>query len=371
MDHRSLTASVRQEALRLGFELVGFTTPDPPPHLEVYRHWLAAGRHGTMDYLASDRALARRSDPRQILPECRSILVVGIRHALPSGEASEGRVAAYAQGADYHQVVVERLERLMRFLEPLADSPFSYRLYSDTGPILERELAQRAGLGWIGKNTCLIHPRHGSYFLIGEALLSQGLEPDPPFATDHCGSCTRCLDACPTDCILPDRTLDASRCLSYLTIEQRGPIPVELRPAVGDWLFGCDICQQVCPWNARFAAPTDDPDFRPRAQPPASAHLSPLAPSLRGTALSRARRSGMARNAAVVLGNRGDSRQADSLIEALRAHPDPIVRGHAAWALGRIGSGEAQAGLRQAERGEHDSDVRREIAAALRRLDPE
>jgi len=308
MDRKSLTTEVKQEAARLGFELVGVTTPDPPPHLDVYRGWIGDGRHGEMDYLATERGLERRADPRTILPECRSILVVGLRHALPTASDTGIRIAAYAQGVDYHQVIIPRLERLMHFIKPLATAPFSYRLYTDTGPILERELAQRAGLGWIGKNTCLIHPRHGSYFLLGEALLSEALQPDAPFTFDHCGSCTRCLDACPTQCILPDRTIDARRCISYLTIENRGPIPLELRASIGEWLFGCDICQQVCPWNVRFAGPTGDADCQPSARfsnPEPAGFLDEAAP-LGKTAVARARRNGMARNAAVVMGNRID-----------------------------------------------------------------
>ncbi len=370
MDSHSLTAALKEEAARLGFELVGVTTPDPPPHLDVFQRWLADHRHGSMHYLATDRALARRSDPRRILPECRSILVVGIRHAPPSPPDPGGRVAAYARGADYHTVVVDRLEQLMRFLEPRASSPLTYRLYSDTGPILERELAMRAGLGWIGKNTCLIHPRHGSYFLLGEAFLSVALNPDRAFVTDHCGACTRCLEACPTDCILPDRTLDATRCISYLTIEQRGAIPVELRPAVGDWLFGCDICQQVCPWNVRFAGAAGDPEFQPGPDPRrALPFLETPPPALKGTALSRARWAGMARNAAIVLGNAADPRAAGRLIETVQGHPDPTVRAHAAWALAEIGGSEAKAGLEQAGRAEHEPEVRREISSALRRID--
>jgi epoxyqueuosine reductase len=366
MDRESLTTEVKQEAARLGFELVGVTTPDAPPHLDVYRGWIGDGRHGEMDYLATERGLERRADPRTILPECRSILVVGLRHALPTAGDTGIRIAAYAQGVDYHQVIVPRLERLMHFIEPLAAPPFTYRLYTDTGPILERELAQRAGLGWIGKNTCLIHPRHGSYFLLGEALLSEALQPDAPFTFDHCGSCTRCLDACPTQCILPDRTIDARRCISYLTIENRGPIPLELRAPVGDWLFGCDICQQVCPWNVRFAGPTGDADCQPSARfsnPEPAGFLDEAAP-LGKTAVARARRNGMARNAAVVMGNRGHTSDVAFLRGTLLNHRSPLVRAHAAWALGEIGGDQAEEALNLAAESESDSIVREEITAA-------
>jgi epoxyqueuosine reductase len=368
VDRLALTTAVKEEAARLGFELVGVTTPDPPAHLDIYRRWLAADRHGAMGYLATDRARARRADPRTILPSCRSVLVVGMRHALPA-EAAGPRIAAYAVGADYHQVILHRLEQLMDFLRPLVDPSFEYRLYTDTGPILERELAQRAGLGWIGKNTCLISPRHGSYFLLGEALLSQPLESDDPIRIDHCGSCTRCLEACPTDCILPDRTLDAGRCISYQTIENRGPIPIELRPAIGDWLFGCDICQQVCPWNVRFARSPLQPDLSSASEtsPDPAGYLEGRIP-LKSSATGRARPEGMARNAAVVLGNRRSPAHLEQLQAAIRTHTAPIVRAHSAWALGEIGGEAAEGSLRLAAQTEPDADVRAEITQALERI---
>jgi len=369
VDRAALTAAIKTEAARLGFEWVGVTTPDPPPHLDVYRAWLARRRQGSMAYLAAERAVSRRADPRRILPSCRSILVVGMRHA-PPPSADGPRLAAYALGEDYHRVVLERLERLMTFLQPRAAEPFEYRLYTDTGPLLERELAQRAGLGWIGKNTCLIHPRHGSYFLLGEALVSEPLEPDAPFVADRCGTCTRCLDACPTACILPDRTIDARRCISYQTIENRGPIPPDLRPAIGDWIFGCDVCQQVCPWNVRFAAPTPIPEFEPApgsASPDPRAFLEGTAP-LRRSPLTRAGRNGMARNAAVVMGHRPRAEDVEALGRALIEHADPIVRGHAAWALGQIGGAAAEACLRRAAKTETDSGAQKEIDAALASL---
>ena len=371
MDRVALTAAIKQEARRLGFELVGVTTPEPPPHLQTFFHWLDAGRHGTMAYLASERARTRRADPAAILPGCRSILVVGMRHALPA-TAPGPRLAAYAAGDDYHQVLLPGLEQLMGFLRPFAGPAFEYRLYTDTGPILERDLAQRAGLGWIGKNTCLIHPRHGSYFLLGEAFLTEPLEPDEPIEIDHCGSCTRCLEACPTQCILPDRTLDATRCISYLTIENRGPIPHDLRPAVGEWLFGCDICQQVCPWNERFARPPIDGRLAPQdtASPVETADYLKGAISLKDSAVARARRSGMARNAAVVLGNRRALEAVAALGEALVAHPEPLVRSHAAWALGELGGEAAARHLQHADEVERDGGVLAEIDRARRRMTP-
>lgn len=369
MTRRTHTTSLKLEAARLGFELVGVTTPDPPPHFDVFRQWIETGRHAGMAYLASERALTRRADPRSILPECRSILVVGMRHALPPPPPRDGpRVAAYALGADYHDVIPAKLQALMEVLRTQTSIPFEYRIYTDTGPILERDLAQRAGLGWIGRNSCLIHPRHGSYFVLGEAFLTLDLDPDPPVTADHCGKCTRCLEACPTACILPDRTLDAKRCISYQTIENRDAIPQDLRPAIGEWLFGCDICQEVCPWNIRFAAAPMAPELQPRPHldpPLASAFLDPeRSPVLRESALARARAAGMARNAAVVVGNVAPPDAAEALAIALR-HPDALVRRHAAWALGRLGQVGADRELRLALESEADPAVRDEMNRAL------
>ena len=240
-----LKQTIKEKARQLGFILAGVTTPDPPPHYSTFENWLAHGHHGNMDYLATERSRLRRADPRQILPECQSILVLATPYSPPvhagdSGEAlgDRGKIAAYARGDDYHDVLPPRMKELVQFIEEQAGQPVKNRWYTDTGPLLERDLAQRAGIGWIGKNTCLIHPKHGSYFLLSEILLDLALEPDPPFVTDHCGTCTRCIEACPTDCILPDRTIDATRCISYLTIELKDGIPTELRHKVGSWVFG-------------------------------------------------------------------------------------------------------------------------------------
>ena len=350
---KSLAQSIKAEARRLGFALAGITTPDPPPHWSVFENWLAMGRHGQMTYLADERSRARRLDPRQILPECRSILVLGVRYPAPEttppaeGQTPHGRVAAYAWGADYHLILPERLRTLVRFIETRVGHPIPNRWYTDTGPLLERDLAQRAGLGWIGKNTNLIHPRIGSYFLLAEILLGFDLEPDPPFAADRCGSCKRCIEACPTQCILPDRTLDARRCISYLTIELKGEIPLDLRERMGQWVFGCDICQMVCPWN-RFAAPSGDPLFAPRPSVPrpnliAELSLNPqeFNRKFKNSPIQRARRRGYLRNVAIALGNAAehslsrDPAALPALREALRDF-EPLVRVSSAWAIAHI-----------------------------------
>ena len=273
-----------------------------------------------MGYLASERSRQRRADPRQILPDCRSILVLGIPYYRPvdkgygkgENKAMEGfhmgRVSAYAWGDDYHDELPERMKNLVLYIEGLVGHPIPNRTYTDTGPILERDLAQRAGLGWIGKNTCLINPEAGSYFFLAEILLGIELEPDPPFTPDHCGRCTRCIDACPTGCILPDRTIDARRCISYLTIEQKGVIPVDLRPLIGDWVFGCDVCQQVCPWNQRFALTDGDASFEPRPGIPRpdliqELSLSPKAfnRKFKGSPIKRTKRRGYLRNVSIAI----------------------------------------------------------------------
>jgi epoxyqueuosine reductase len=376
-----LTAFVKAEARRLGFDLVGVTTPDPPPHLDVYERWIAEGRHGDMAYLATDRARQRRADPRQILTECRSILILGV-NCLPRlqprlRDAPAARIAAYAQGDDYHSVLPTRLRPLISALERRVGLPFPHRIYTDTGPLLERELAQRAGLGWIGKNTCLINPRRGSFFLLAEVLLGLDLVPDQPFPHDRCGTCTRCLEACPTGCILADRTLDARRCISYLTIEAKGDIPASLRPAIGGWVFGCDRCQQVCPWNERFASPTSDPAFQPRpALDPADLlgllRMSPesLRRDFRESPLLRPKRRGLSRNIIVASGNLGLSGAASALAGILLHETEPLLRAHAAWALGRIADPEAVLALRSALNAEEETGVRAEIEAALGRIQP-
>lgn len=339
---RSLKQSIKHEAHRLGFTLAGVTTPDPPAHYTDFEQWIAHGYHGQMHYLADDRARARRADPRLILPECQSILALAIPYhpPLPRPDPTQGVVAAYALGNDYHDALPARLQALVAFIETQVGRPVPNRWYTDTGPLLERDLATRAGLGWIGKNTCLINPRHGSYFLLAEILLGLPLDPDPPFTTDHCGTCTRCLDACPTQCILPNRTLDARRCISYLTIEHKESIPPDLREKLGNLVFGCDICQQACPWN-RFAPP-GDPAFAPRQgapHPDLRAELSLTAhdfnQKFKGSPIKRAKRRGYLRNIAIALGNSADSRALPALQDALN-DPEPLVREHAAWAARQI-----------------------------------
>ena len=346
---------MKAEAQRLGFNLAGITRADPPPHLDDFTAWLEAGRHGEMAYLDSERGRVARADPRRVLPGCQSILVLAANYAPAAPSPGPALIAAYARGDDYHGFLVERAREIVARLQNRLGRPIASRVYTDTGPLLERELAQRAGLGWIGRNTCLINPAIGSMTLLTEVLLDLPLPPDAPFDADRCGSCRRCLDACPTGCILPDRTIDARRCISYLTIEARGSMPLELRRKVGGWLFGCDVCQQVCPWNQRFARPASDAAFTPRPAlhpPDLRLMLSPPKPesirALRGSPLKRARRSGLARNAAVVAGNLRLGELLPSLEQALLTDADPMLRMHAAWAVGEYRSTVARELLHRA-----------------------
>ncbi len=369
---------IQAEAFNLGFSLFGVTLPIRPPTYPTYLRWLELGRHGDMAYLANERARLRRADPKEIQPEARSILALAMRYPAPAeippaaDYRSTGRIAAYAWGEDYHEIIPPRMEALRQQVGRILGREPAWRGYTDTGPILERDAAQRAGLGWMGKNTCLISPAQGSYFLLAEALVDAEIEPDPPFRTDQCGTCRRCIEACPTACIQEDRTIDARRCISYLTIENKGAIPADLREPVGNWVFGCDVCQQVCPWNIRFAAPEGDPAFAPRPGIPhptlvEELRLTPQAfnRKFKNNPVRRAKRRGYLRNVAVALGNARDPDSIPDLILALDNEPEPLVRAHAAWALGQIAAPPARAALERALRREEDPAVTAEITVAL------
>jgi epoxyqueuosine reductase len=295
---------VKAAALALGFVACGITDLSPTPHAEALDGWLAAGYAGTMRYL--HRQAKKRKDPRLIDPRPRTAIVVLDNYHHPAPLPPTGiKVARYARGDDYHRVTMRRLYQLADLLR---DHGAGYaRAFADSGPVPERELAQRAGLGWIGKNTMLIRPGLGSWCVIGSVLTDLPLEPDPPFTTDHCGSCTACLDACPTAAIVAPRLLDATRCLSFLTIEHKGAIPDALAPLMDRWGFGCDICNEVCPWNERFATPSTVPEFAPRgdAEGRDAAFFERMsekefAERYAGTALERTGVEGMRRNARAV-----------------------------------------------------------------------
>ena len=381
----TLTARLKEQARGLGFSLVGVATVEPSDHLDLYRTWVEDGRHGEMAYLAREDAVARRADLRQTMQSVRSAVVVAHEYFQPDpsgvpADPARGVIARYARGQDYHGVIKKLLLELHRWIEASVEGPVEGRVYVDTGPILEREMAVRAGVGWFGKNTMLIHPERGSYFFLGLLLLDLELDADPPFEEDHCGTCRSCLDACPTGALLGRDAsgapvMDAPRCISYLTIEHRGPIPSELRPLMGNRVYGCDICQEVCPWNERFAKPAGEEAYRARdgLDGPSLVDLAQLLVGLdesefralfRESPITRAKRAGLLRNVCVALGNWGAVEAVPVLVRAL-ADDEALVRGHAAWALGRVGTGEARESLLVVAKDEANGWVRQEIADAI------
>lgn len=332
---------IRQYARALGFELVGIAPVQSPPHAESFLLWLAQGYAGAMEYL--ERTAHLRINPATLLPDARSAVVVGLNYAPAELPDTDYRIARYALGDDYHRVIREKLETLLSAIQAVAPHAQG-RVCVDSAPVLERDLALLAGLGWYGKNTCLINTHRGSYFLIGVLLLTLKLEYDAP-AQGGCGSCRLCLDACPTGALVAPYQLDARRCISYLTIELRDSIPVAYREPMGAWLFGCDICQEVCPFNrARAhqplrARPTDEPRFQPRQMPTLTEILQmseqEFAERFRGSAINRAKWRGLVRNALIVAGNTRDPALRPS-IERFLNHDDPILRETAAWALQQL-----------------------------------
>lgn len=368
----SLTFRIKEHAHAIGFDLVGVAPAESVPHGHAYTDWLAQGFAGEMAYLT--RHVEKRQSVEAVLPGVRSVIVVAMNYhasetdAPPDGGPA-GIIARYARGTDYHDVMTRKLEALLACIRTEAGVPVQGKVYVDTGPVLERDLASLAGLGWFGKHTNLIHKRLGSWFLLGEILVDLVLDYDQP-VTDHCGTCTRCLEACPTQAILQPYVLDARRCISYLTIELKGGIPEEFRPLMGNRIFGCDDCQDVCPWNRR-APVTNEPELLPRDGTAHPALLDLLLLSseqfrlrFKGSPIKRAKRRGLLRNVAVALGNSGDRRAIPALIDALN-DPEPLVRGHAAWALGRLGGEQARMALERALETEADPDVRTELEHAL------
>jgi epoxyqueuosine reductase len=335
---------IRQRARELGFVLCGFTSAHPPEHFSIFQNWIAAGHQAGMSYLAAARSLSARADPALLLPGARTIIALAAAYPRPAAAGNfplAGTVAAYALGDDYHEVLRTRLRMLCEDIDRAAGRRVQSRGYVDTAPLLEREIASRAGLGWIGRNSMLIHPGLGSFLYLAEVLTELALPADPPYPADRCGTCTRCRQACPTGCILPDRTIDSARCISYLTIEHRGPIPESLRGLTGRAVFGCDICQSACPWN-RKAAPAAEEAFSPRAHFPirdmgAEYMLAEKnwGERFRRSPIRRAGRDGYRRNLLIALGNTGRE-EAVPVLQAAAGDPNPVLKASAEWALGRI-----------------------------------
>jgi epoxyqueuosine reductase len=379
---QELTRLIRERALGMGFDAVGIAPMGPSAHGEAYARWVAEGFHGEMGYLAREDAVAKRADPGLVVPGARSAVVVAKNYfpepdePAAAADPSRGIFARYARNEDYHEILTPRLIALQEWINSEL-LPVRGRAYVDTGPVLERDLAQRAGLGWFGRNTMLIQPQRGSYFFLGVILLDVELEFDAPFEREHCGTCTSCLDGCPTGALLGrDETggprMDARRCISYLTIELKGPIPRELRPLIGNRIYGCDICQEVCPHNGpKFVQITSEEVFWPR-QGVHGARLIELmgmdqaefSRRFKGSPVKRAKRRGLLRNVAVALGNWG-SAEAVPVLAAALLDDEPLIRGHAAWALGRIGAEGASQALRGRLEVEEDAWVREELELAL------
>jgi len=340
---------IKSEAARLGFAFCGITTADPPPHHDDYRQWLDDGCAGGMEYL--ERQEPKRGDLQQVLPGAQSVVVVGLNYtqsqsAQETPDRPSGRIARYARFDDYHETLWTRLGALLVYIQQLRPDVVG-KVYCDTGPITERDLAMRAGIGFIGKHTGLINRRLGNWFFIGELILAGiALAPDSP-ETPHCGTCSRCIPACPTGAITAPYRLDARRCISYLTIELKGSIPEELRPLIGNRIYGCDDCLAACPWN-RFAMVSDDPAVQPRddlAAPDLIKLLEMDDDQFRErfarSPIKRAKRRGLLRNVCVALGNIGGPDALPALERARDHDSEPLVREHAAWAVLQILSREA------------------------------
>ena len=336
-----LSQRAKAHAYALGFDLVGVTALGPAATAQAFESWLDAGRAGEMHYLA--RGAEKRRDTRRPLPGTTHAIVVALDYG---GREPSGPVARYARGDDYHDVMDAKLRALHALIEREAGRRILGKPYVDTGPLLERDLAQRAGLGWFGKNTNLLNPELGSFFFLGVLVVDVELAVDAPFEADRCGTCTRCLDACPTQAIVAPRELDATRCISYLTIELKGEISAELRAPMGELLYGCDICQTCCPWNVRFAQELKEPAFSPRqtlvgkdarslSREILGMTQAEFSAAFKNSPMKRAKLRGLKRNAAVVLGNVGTARDTDVLTRAL-ADPELLVREHVAWALAEV-----------------------------------
>jgi epoxyqueuosine reductase len=371
----SLSSQIKQAAQRLGFELVGISPVKVPPHEQSFAQWLRQGLAGELDYMKRTEALRR--DPQELVPWAISIISAGMNYyksmprPSPSREA-QGWVSRYAWGDDYHDVLKRKLDLLLGQIHEMAGCAVQGRAFVDSGPVLEREFAGVAGLGWIGKNTHLISPKKGSWFFLGELFVDLPLAYDRPMR-DRCGQCDLCLRACPTNAFVGPYVLDARRCLSYLTIELKGWMPRQLRPLLGNHIFGCDICQEVCPYNVK-ARETAEAAFGPRPGlyapqliPLLSLTAAEFRARFRGSPILRAKRRGFLRNVAVALGNIKDQTAIPALIHALDDE-EPLVRGHAAWALGEIGTQAALSALRRRLEMETDPEVLDEINAALAQL---
>jgi len=339
---------ITQRALALGFDLVGYTHADRfAVEGEALEQWVEAGFNGSMRWMQNTE---RRQDPQSVLPGAQGIVVVGMSYYdgtpnRPLKAKTHGRIARYSRGRDYHKTMEKRLKQLSSAIREAAGPETQTRYYVDTGPVLERAAAKRAGLGFIGKNTLFINPRFGSWLFLGEIITNIAFSESPSSEFPDCGSCQLCIDACPTDAIVEPFKLDARRCISYLTIEERGDIEPELRSRMGEWLFGCDICQEVCPFNEtaeQASSGLEDLDSAEGLDLTALLQLKTqeeFRARFRARPLLRAKREGLLRNAAIAAGNSGESKHTPWLMQAAKQE-SPLVRRHAKWALQALGAAE-------------------------------
>jgi epoxyqueuosine reductase len=372
-----LTKRLLNKAIEMGFDVIGITEPKEARTYRHFERWLEMGFEGEMAYMSRTKELRR--NPKTLMSDCRSIVVVGVGYAVAIDELREegdqqvlrGKVSVYACRRDYHDVIREKLSGLGRWLtEQVRGAKF--RACVDTSPILERELAVSSGVGWFGKNTNVINERFGSYFFIGELLTDVELEQSDGLWEKHCSDCDRCINSCPTGALVSPMMLDARLCISYLTIEHRGAIPMQLRPLIGEWVFGCDICQQVCPCNSNVSANG--------AMKELAIRRDLVAPNLLewvmltedefnklffGTPIFRVGRERLLRNVAIALGNVGDERAIEPLATLLKNEKSSLIRSHVVWALGRIGGKKAHDALKLHWKREHDKTVKAEIEQAL------
>lgn len=370
----NLTQIIQEKAFELGFDIVNAIPISPSMTIDVYTNWLNLGYAGKMSYL--EKHLNKKKDLRYVMPETLSLITLAINyHTLSLPQESKmdpmrGIISSYAWGDDYHEIIREKLEKLRNFIENTVHHQKESRVYVDTGPILEREYAQRAGLGWFGKNSMLINKQKGSWLFLSEILLDIELKTLPSLPQASCGTCTHCIDACPTNAIVADRQVNSQDCISYLTIELKGNIPSKLRPAIGNLIFGCDICQEVCPWN-RKAPLSQEPAFQPRAEN-ILPHLIDLmmltqeefSRRFKKSPIKRTKRRGFLRNVAIALGNWGSPQAIPALIHGLN-DMEPLIRSHSAWALGQISSAASRQALKAALVSETESTVQQEIQEAL------
>jgi epoxyqueuosine reductase len=365
--NKIVTAAARAQ----GFAMVGFASIRAlDERRDFYRRWLDDGRHGAMGYLA--REPERRFDPRVLDTRFRSVVSLAYPYHSPSPPKLDwraelrGRIAAYALGPDYHDVVLRKARAVAEVVSEIRDGIVT-RAYVDTGPVFEREWAAEARIGWFGKNTTTLNREHGSYFFLAEIFTDLELEPTRGPYREHCGTCTRCLDLCPTAALADGYLMEPRLCISYLTIENRGAIPRELRPKLGNWIFGCDICQEVCPWNEPFTE-SIAPELMPSMPELMALDDAGFSGRFSKGAVKRAKRRGLLRNVAVALGNTGNREAVPILARTMEHEPEPLIRSHAAWALGELGGSIAKRTLDHARKRDADLDVTSEIDLALRAM---